>query len=101
MKEKLQTSTGAGLFRNRDYLIASAARFLATVGYGAVTITIMLHLQSSASDPSSGAWMVTCYLLIATLPTVLLAPWAGRLADTRDSRALATGASLLSAVAVA
>lgn len=101
MKDVLHTSNALALWQNRDYWIASAARFLATVGYGAVTVTIMLHIQSTASDSASGAWLVTCYLLLATLPTVLLAPWAGRLADTRDSRTLATLASLLSAMAVA
>ncbi|HEY8296291.1 MAG TPA: MFS transporter, partial [Micrococcaceae bacterium] len=86
---------------NRDFLIASAARFTAAVGYGAVVVSILLHIQSNLGDSRHGAWSVTGFLLVATLPMVLLAPWAGRLADTHDSRLLATVASMASALAVA
>ena len=44
---------------------------------------------------------MAAYLLCSALPLVVLAPWAGRLADTRDSRTLATAASAGSAAAVA
>ncbi|WP_269044695.1 MFS transporter [Paenarthrobacter sp. Z7-10] len=86
---------------NRDFLIASSSRFLGSVGYGAVVVSILLHIQASAGDSRHGAWAVTFFLLISTLPMVLLAPWAGRLADTHDSKRLATGASVASAAAVA
>ncbi len=49
----------------------------------------------------AGPWLVAAYLLCSALPLVLLAPWAGRLADTRDSRTLATASSVVSAAAVA
>ncbi len=44
---------------------------------------------------------MAAYLLCSALPLVLLAPWAGRLADTMDSRTLATASSAVSAAAVA
>ena len=44
---------------------------------------------------------MAAYLLCSALPLVVLAPWAGRLADTRDSRTLATATSAGSAAAVA
>jgi MFS family permease len=92
------------LWRNGDFLIASTARFVATAGMGAVVVSVMLHLQNAAADggmPVAGPWLVAAYLLCSALPLVLLAPWAGRLADTRDSRTLATAASAVSAAAVA
>lgn len=92
------------LWRNRDFLIAGTARFVATAGMGAVVVSVMLHLQNEAAaggTPVAGPWLVAAYLLCSALPLVLLAPWAGRLADTRDSRTLATAASAVSAAAVA
>ena len=109
MKQTLHKSSapapaGQPLWRNRDFLIASAARFVATAGMGAVVVSVMLHLQNAAAaggTPVAGPWLVAGYLLCSALPLVLLAPWAGRLADTRDSRTLATASSAVSAAAVA
>jgi MFS family permease len=92
------------LWCSRDFLIASTARFVATAGMGAVVVSVMLHLQNAAAaggTPVAGPWLVAAYLFCSALPLVLLAPWAGRLADTRDSRTLATAASAVSAAAVA
>lgn len=92
------------LWRNRDFVLASSARFIATAGMGAVIISVMLHLQNIAAAGQTavaGPWLVAAYLLCSALPLVLLAPWAGRLADTRDSRTLATASSVVSAAAVA
>jgi MFS family permease len=92
------------LWRNPDFLLASGARFAATAGLGAVVVSVMLHLQNLAAagrTPLAGPWLVAAYLLCSALPLVLLAPWAGRLADTRDSRTLATASSVVSAAAVA
>ncbi|HSO89622.1 MAG TPA: MFS transporter, partial [Arthrobacter sp.] len=92
------------LWRNRDFVLASSARFIATAGMGAVIISVMLHLQNLAAAGQTaiaGPWLVAAYLLCSALPLVLLAPWAGRLADTRDSRTLATASSVVSAAAVA
>lgn len=96
--------TAQPLWRNRDFLLASSARFSATAGMGAVVVSVMLHLQNLAAagqTPVAGPWLVAAYLLCSALPLVLLAPWAGRLADTRDSRTLATVSSVVSAAAVA
>lgn len=95
---------GTPLWRNPDFLLASSSRFLATAGLGAVVVSILLYLQDTAAAgaaPAAGPWLVAAYLLCSALPMVLLAPWAGRLADTRDSRTLAAAASAASAVAVA
>jgi MFS family permease len=92
------------LWRNRDFVLAGSARFIATAGMGAVIISVMLHLQNLAAAGQTavaGPWLVAAYLLCSALPLVLLAPWAGRLADTRDSRTLATASSVVSAAAVA
>lgn len=92
------------LWRNRDFLLASSARFLAATGMGAVVVSVMLHLQALTAAGTvtlAGSWLVAAYLLCSALPLVILAPWAGRLADTRDSRTLATAASAGSAAAVA
>ena len=101
-----QAAAGAAqpLWRNRDFVLASGARFIATAGMGAVIISVMLHLQNLAAAGQTaiaGPWLVAAYLLCSALPLVLLAPWAGRLADTRDSRTLATASSVVSAAAVA
>ena len=98
--QKLVIVRPAPLLRNRDFLLAGTARFIAAVGYGAVVVSVMLHLQSTLTG-RAGVWAVAAYLLLSTLPTVLLAPWAGRLVDTRDSRTLAIASSLLAAAAVA
>ena len=92
------------LWRSPDFLLASSSRFIAQAGMGAVIISVMLHLQNLAAagqTPVSGPWLVAAYLLCSALPLVLLAPWAGRLADTRDSRTLATATAVVSAAAVA
>lgn len=94
-----QIPSSLGLLRNRDFLIAGVCRFLGAVGYGAVVVSILLHLQGTV-EGRAAVWSVTAFLLFATVPTVVLAPWAGRLADTRDSRALAVWTSLASAAAV-
>ncbi|MET4137275.1 MFS family permease [Pseudarthrobacter sp. PvP090] len=108
MKQALHTAPDAPpaqpLWRNRDFVLASSARFIATAGMGAVIISVMLHLQNLAAAGQTaiaGPWLVAAYLLCSALPLVLLAPWAGRLADTRDSRTLATASSVVSAAAVA
>ena len=109
MKQEFHNGSGASsaiqpLWRNHDFLLASSSRFIATAGMGAVIISVMLHLQNLAAagqTPVAGPWLVAAYLFCSALPLVLLAPWAGRLADTRDSRTLATVSSLVSAVAVA
>ena len=109
MKQTLHNLPGSSvaaqpLWRNRDFVLASSARFIATAGMGAVIISVMLHLQNLAAAGQTavaGPWLVAAYLLCSALPLVLLAPWAGRLADTRDSRTLATASSVLSAAAVA
>ena len=86
MKQRLHTLPADGppaqpLWRNRDFLLASSARFAATAGLGAVVVSVMLQLQNVAAagpTPAAGPWLVAAYLLCSALPLVLLAPWAGR-----------------------
>src|SRR6476646_6806181 len=81
------------LWRNRDFLIAGTARFVATAGMGAVVVSVMLHLQTAAAageTPVPGPRRVAAYLLCSAPPLVLLALWAGRLADTMDALTRAT-----------
>lgn len=102
--ESVDSGAAQPLWRNRDFVLASSARFIATAGMGAVIISVMLHLQNLAAAGQTaiaGPWLVAAYLVCSALPLVLLAPWAGRLADTRDSRTLATASSVVSAAAVA
>lgn len=105
MKQTLHKTAAVDLplWRNRDFVLASSSRFIATAGMGAVVVAIMLHLQSAAAGNTAipGPWLVASYLLCSALPLVVFAPWAGRLADTKDSRTLATAASAVSAAAVA
>lgn len=101
MKDMFQKVPGSPptLLHSRDFVLAASARFAAAVGYGAVVVSILLELQTSVKG-SAGVWAVTGFLLLSTIPMVLVAPWAGRLADTRDSRLLAVTTSLVSAGAV-
>ncbi|GAP56980.1 hypothetical protein AHiyo6_35450, partial [Arthrobacter sp. Hiyo6] len=51
----------APLWRNRDFLLAGVARFMAAAGMGAVVVSVMLHLQSTAASgtaflPGPGWW---------------------------------------------
>lgn len=98
MKDMFQKTPGTSptLLHSRDFVLAASARFAAAVGYGAVVVSILLELQTTIAGPS-GVWAVTGFLLLSTIPMVLVAPWAGRLADTRDSRVLAVTTSLVSA----
>ncbi len=104
MKDSLHKYSTRADIASRDFFITSAARFVSTIGYTAVVVAIMLEIQRNFRDPGFGPWAITGYLALATLPAVLLAPWAGKLADTHDSRLLAgiaAGTSLAAAALMA
>ena len=54
-------------------------------------IALLLRVHDNGGGPRG----ITLLLMSAAVPTVLLAPWSGRLADRLDSRLLAAGSALL------
>lgn len=79
----------------RDFRIAAASRTLSFVGDGVALTTLILVMHDLGRGPSS----VALLFIAAALPSVLLAPLAGRVADNLDSRRVLTTASLVSAAA--
>ncbi|WP_125612406.1 hypothetical protein [Specibacter cremeus] len=45
------------MWRNRDFVLAGTARFIAAVGYGAIIVAVLLQLQSSIAG-REGVWAV-------------------------------------------
>lgn len=98
VQRTLHTRLRGSVWRHRDLRIVGPARALSLLGDEVALIALLLHVY----DVGGGPRAVTLLLVAAALPTVLLAPWAGRLADRTDSRALMVGSALLqSAVCVA
>jgi MFS family permease len=94
--QNLRTS----VWRHRDLRLAGPGRALSVLGDEIALIALMLHVH----DSGAGTRGVMLLLGAAALPTVLLAPWAGRLADRVDSRVLTVSsalAQLLACVALA
>ncbi len=86
MKRILHISERTSVWRFRDVRIAAPARAFSTLGDEVALVTLLLKVH----DDVGSAWGVAALLSSAAAPTVLLAGWAGRLVDTRDSRLLAT-----------
>lgn len=89
MKWILQNS----VWRHRDLRIAAPARAVSVLGDEIALVALVLRVH----DSGGGARGITLLLLAAALPTVLLAPWSGRLADRLDSRLLTVGSGLAQA----
>jgi MFS family permease len=85
------------VWRHRDLRIAGPARALSVLGDEMALVALLLAVH----DTGGGARGITLLLASAALPTVLLAPWAGRLADRWDSRVLAVGSALTQALVCA
>ncbi len=79
----------------RDFRIAASARTVSFLGDGVALTTLILVMHDLGHGPSSVAWL----LIAAALPTVVLAPVAGRVADEVDSRTILTAANVVSAAA--
>jgi MFS family permease len=75
--------------RWRDVHIAAAARAVSSCGGFMAVTALVLTLQPR------GGYVISALILATTVPTVVLAPLAGRLADRTDSRTLlvVTGAA--------
>ena len=84
--QNLRTS----VWRHRDLRLAGPGRALSVLGDEIALIALMLHVH----DSGAGTRGVMLLLGSAALPTVLLAPWAGRLADRVDSRVLTVSSAL-------
>lgn len=79
----------------RDFRIAASSRTLSFVGDEVALTTLILVMHDRGHGPSS----VALLLIAAAVPTVLLAPVAGRVADAVDSRTILTVANGMAAVA--
>ncbi len=74
------------MWRHRDLRIVGPARALSVLGDELALIALLLRVHDTGGGPTG----VTLLLVSAAVPTVMLAPWAGRLADRCDSRRLTT-----------
>lgn len=79
----------------RDFRIAASARTVSFLGDGVALTTLILVMHDLGHGPSSVAWL----LIAAAVPTVVLAPVTGRVADEVDSRTILTVANAISAAA--
>src|SRR5918911_4034638 len=70
----------------RDVWFLAAAQVLS--GLGAAVVTTMLILQAQANGGSSAGVTVAAIVIAGAVPTVVLAPITGRLADRFSSRLL-------------
>lgn len=77
-----ETTENRPLWSRRDVRIAVPARALSTLGDSVLTIVLLLYVQHTGA----GAWALAAVLAVESLPIVLLARWAGTVADTYDSR---------------
>jgi MFS family permease len=80
--------------RWRDVYLASAARGISGCGDFLAATALVLTLQTRGA----GGMAVAAVLLASTVPLMLLAPLAGRLADRVDSRLLLVSTGLVQAV---
>jgi len=81
----------------RDFRIAVAGRGVSAVGDAVTQLALLIRVH----DQGGGAAGVAAVLAMSAAAVVLLAPWAGTLVDSRDSRRLAVGGSVVAAAAVA
>jgi MFS family permease len=79
------------VWRHRDLRIVGPARALSVLGDEMALVALLLTVH----DTGGGARGISLLLASAAVPTVLLAPWAGRLADRWDSRVLTMTSALL------
>jgi MFS family permease len=88
------------VWRHRDLRVAGPGRALSVLGDEVALVALMLHVHDAGAGPRG----VMLLLAAAAVPTVLLAPWAGRIADQVDSRlvtATSAAAQLGTCVALA
>ncbi len=89
----VKSTDAPSVWRVPDFRIVVASRFLSQMGVAALIVTVMLSLQANGQ----GTLTVALYLLSSTVPIMILAPWAGRIADTHDSRRIMVVGGLICA----
>ncbi|MEV6285298.1 MFS transporter [Kribbella sp. NPDC051770] len=90
MKQTLQVS----IWSFRDIRLVLPARALSYAGDSVALVALMLRVSETG-----GPGAVTALLLAFAVPTVAMIPFAGRIVDGYDSRAVLVCASLLQVVA--
>jgi MFS family permease len=80
----------SSIWRHRDLRLMLPARAVSTFGDTMTLLVLTLRLY----DDGRGPWAITALLLCAAVPTVVLAPAAGRLVDTVPFRTLAVATAL-------
>ena len=78
------------IWRHRDLRVMIPARAISAFGDDMALLVLTLRVYADGSGP----WSITILLLCATVPTVALAPVAGRLVDTIPFRTLASVAAV-------
>jgi MFS family permease len=81
----------------RDVYLSAAARGVSYFGDFLAATSLVLALQARGA----GAYVVAAILIAAALPTVVLAPLAGRVVDHFDSRTVLTSVGLAQAACCA
>ena len=76
-------------------MVAVTGRTLSALGDEMALVAFLLHAAVL------GAGSVTAVLVVAAVPFVVVGPWAGRLVDRSDSRALTSLAGAVAAVGIA
>jgi MFS family permease len=80
----------AAILRHRDLRLMLPARALSTFGDDVAIIALTLRVYDSGHGP----WAMTALLVCAAVPVVVLAPLAGRLADSIPFRTLAASTAV-------
>ena len=83
------------IWRHRDLRWVAVGRAVSTLGDEVALVALLVHLFVSGAGTAG----VSALLIAAALPTVVLAPWAGRLVDRTDSRRLLVTTGVLQAIA--
>ncbi len=92
MKQLFQTETS--IWRYRDLRLVAGGRAFSFLGDEVAIFALILAVH----DAGRGTTGVAALFLAAALPSVLLAPWAGRIGDLHDSRTVLVTAGLLQAL---
>lgn len=90
MKHSFQNS----IWRHRDLRIVGPARALSFLGDEVALFALLLRMHDSGYGESG----VALLFLASAIPTIVAAPWAGRLVDRMDSRRLLVACGVLQAL---
>jgi len=82
------------LRRNRAFVLFTAGQLASDAGTGLLMLAVLLHVYAA----SHSTRVTTIAFLAETVPTILLSPWAGVVADRGDRRRILMTADLLRAV---